>query len=65
MPHENPRGGRDLARVRPTLAQLGAVFGTSGRWIGVLRSRGVLPPDGATLSDNVAAWVAYRGDRNG
>jgi hypothetical protein len=59
-----PLAGNDLARMQPTLAQLGAVFGTSGRWIGALRSKGVLPPDGATLAENVAAWVAYRGDGN-
>jgi hypothetical protein len=50
----------DLSRIRPTLAQVGALFGVSGRWIGVLRSRGQLPADGATLGEFVAAWVVLR-----
>ena len=50
----------DLSGIRPTLAQVGSLFGVSGRWIGVLRSRGQLPPDGATLGEFVAAWVELR-----
>lgn len=60
MPNETVPPGRDLAQVRPTLAQLGKVFGTSGRWIGELRARGHMPADGATLAENVAAWVTYK-----
>jgi hypothetical protein len=60
MPSENPLAGRALAHVRPTLAQIGAVLGCSGRWIGELRARGVMPVEGATLAENVAAYIAYR-----
>lgn len=57
--------GLDLGRLRPTLAQLGAAFGTSGRWIGELRARGLMPPDGATLPEAIRAWVAYRASPDG
>lgn len=50
----------DYAAHRPTRPQLAAVFGVSSRWIGELRAAGNLPPDGATLAENVAAWVRYR-----
>ncbi|WP_300115202.1 hypothetical protein [Sphingobium sp.] len=54
-------GARDFADQRPSRPQLAALFGCSSRWIGELRAQGTLPPDGATLAENVAAWVAYRG----
>ena len=60
MPDENSLAGFDLACMRPTRSQIGAVLGTSARWIGALRAKGIMPPDGATLSENVTAWVAYR-----
>ena len=53
MPNEKGETGRDLA-------QLGALFGTSGRWIGELRSRGQMPADGAPLVENIAAWTRYQ-----
>lgn len=41
----------------PTRAQLGQVFGVSSRWIGELRAKGDLPPDGASLLENIEAWA--------
>ena len=41
----------------PTRPQLAAVFGVSSRWIGELRSKGDLPPDGASLMENLEAWA--------
>lgn len=64
MPHENTTSARTLANMRPTLAQLGAVLGTTGRWIGELRARGKMPSDGATLAENVRAWIAYRMEKD-
>ena len=44
----------------PTRAQIGAVLGVSSRWIGELRSKGVMPADGASLLENVEAWAAEK-----
>ncbi|WP_334182062.1 terminase [Novosphingobium sp.] len=41
----------------PTRPQLAALFGCSSRWIGELRSKGDLPPDGASLLENIEAWA--------
>jgi phage terminase Nu1 subunit (DNA packaging protein) len=41
----------------PTRPQLAAIFGVSSRWIGELRSKGDLPPDGASLMENLEAWA--------
>ena len=44
----------------PSRAQIGAVLGVSSRWIGELRSSGVMPADGATLLENIEAWAANK-----
>lgn len=59
------RRGLKLAEYQPKLAEIGAVFGVSGRWIGELRAQGVMPADGATLAENVAAFVTYRIGKRG
>lgn len=49
----------DLATYEPTVAELAGLFRKSSRWLLELRSRGVMPADGATLGENVEAWLAY------
>ena len=44
----------------PTRPQLSALFGVSSRWIGELRSKGSLPADGATWSENLEAWILLK-----
>jgi phage terminase Nu1 subunit (DNA packaging protein) len=46
----------DLAE--PTRPQLAALLGVSSRWIGELRSKGELPDDGASWSENLEMWIA-------
>ena len=46
----------DLAGYRPTLGEVAALFGKSSRWISDLRTKGEMPPDGATLGEFLAAW---------
>ena len=41
----------------PTRPQIAAVLGVSSRWIGELRAKGDLPPDGSSLLENVEAWA--------
>ena len=41
----------------PTRPQLAKIFGVSSRWIGELRAQGDLPPDGASLLENLEAWA--------
>lgn len=42
----------------PTRPQIAAVLGCSSRWIGELRSKGEMPSDGASMTENIEAWVA-------
>lgn len=49
----------NLGEYKPTRAELAGVLGKSERWLGELRSRGELPADGATLKENIEAWVKY------
>lgn len=55
----------DLAGFRPTLGEVSALFGKSSRWISDLRSKGELPPDGATLAEFVAAWTSLSSASSG
>lgn len=41
----------------PTRAHIAAVLGVSTRWVGELRAKGELPPDGASLLENLEAWA--------
>lgn len=49
----------DLAGYKPTIGEVAALFGKSGRWISDLRAKGELPGDGATLGEFVAAWTSH------
>lgn len=49
----------NLAAYKPTLGQFASVIGTSPRWVSELRSRGVMPANGATLAEYVQAWGAH------
>jgi hypothetical protein len=42
----------------PTRPQIAALLGSTSRWIGELRANGEMPADGATMQENVEAWVA-------
>lgn len=53
------KAGADLAAYKPTLAQFAAVIGTSARWVSELRSRGIMPGNGASLAEYVQAWGAH------
>lgn len=44
----------------PSRPQLAALFGVSSRWIGELRSKGELPADGASWTENLEAWLAIK-----
>jgi hypothetical protein len=55
----------DLAGYRPTITEVAALFGKSGRWISDLRAKGELPEDGATLGEFVSAWVSYATSTSG
>ncbi|WP_428968265.1 terminase [Sphingomonas sp. Xoc002] len=44
----------------PTRPQIAAILGVSSRWIGELRSKGDLPPDGSTLLEHLEAWAASK-----
>ena len=44
----------------PTRPQIADVLGISSRWVGELRSKGVLPSEGATLLENLEAWAQDR-----
>ena len=43
---------------KPTIAQVAAVLGCTGRWVAELRASGELPAAGAPMSKYVEAWVA-------
>ncbi|WP_380873610.1 hypothetical protein ACFB49_42630 [Sphingomonas sp. DBB INV C78] len=44
----------------PTRPQLAALLGVSSRWIGELRSKGDMPADGASWSENLEAWLLLK-----
>lgn len=62
---ENHAAGHEFGAHQPTRPQLAGAFGISSRWIGELRAQGILPADGATLAENIAAWVQYQIGRAG
>lgn len=49
----------------PTKTQIAAVLGISSRWVGELRAKGDLPSDGASLKENIDAWVARATEADG
>lgn len=44
----------------PSRPQLSALLGVSSRWVGELRSKGDLPADGASWSENLEAWILLK-----
>lgn len=49
----------------PTRTQIASVLGITSRWVGELRAKGEMPADGATMIENVEAWVARHMPRRG
>lgn len=42
----------------PTRPQIAAVLGITTRWLGELRAKEEMPADGASMLENIEAWVA-------
>ncbi|HLZ78821.1 MAG TPA: terminase [Sphingomonas sp.] len=49
----------------PTRPQIAAVLGITSRWVGELRAKGEMPADGASMQENIEAWVARHLPKSG
>jgi phage terminase Nu1 subunit (DNA packaging protein) len=50
----------DIDLNEPSRPQLSALLGVSSRWIGELRSKGDLPADGASWTENLESWISLK-----